>query len=178
MFGSVARPHVSDDPKLRIAQVAPLLLLQTGEEQVLHLDADQPTPLVQGPGRNFCTAHVGLGRIAPAVGNLGNLLLLLLGIAAVVAARWHTLPALGLRCKLLVGQMLLAACLLGGRRLLLGGLAAAVGCYCHLASSSARTHLAPPALPPVTKYFFDKLTSLTFVLFFFCEKNFCGLQGI
>jgi len=74
-------------------------------------------------------------------------------VVGLLAARWHRHLAVG---NLLVGQTLLggavavADVLLGGRRMLLGGLADADADAAgwRLTSSSALTHSAPPASPP------------------------------
>ena len=101
---------------------------------------------------------MGSGCIAPAaVDNLGETLLGIAAVVGLLAARWHRHLAVG---KLLVGQTLLggadAALLLGGRRMLLGGAVAdADAAGWHLTSSSALTHSAPPASPPVTMLFYD-----------------------
>ena len=99
---------------------------------------------------------MGSGCIAPAaVDNLGETLLGIAAVVGLLAARWHRHLAVG---NLLVGQTLLggavaALLLLGGRRLLLGELADADAdadaAGWHLTSSSALTHSAPPASPPV-----------------------------
>ena len=95
---------------------------------------------------------MGSGCIAPAaVDNLGETLLGIAAAVGLLAARWHRRLAVG---NLLVGQTLLggavAALLLGGRRLLLGRRAVDdADAGWRLTSSSALTHSAPPASPPV-----------------------------
>ena len=117
---------------------------------MLDLDAElphQPTSLLLGPCRNFCTANGGRCCIAPAGdGNLGTTP----AGHQLLVVRWHTLLAVALQDKFLapVGNMLLGgvvAALLGGMVPVLGG-AADAGCC--LTAFSAQSHLAPLASPP------------------------------